>query len=202
MRLKTTLIEHQQNAVTKLKGLKVGGLLMEMGTGKTRALIELAYLRRSRIDKTVVFCPVALKQTWLYELHKHIENPSVYVFDDKTQQGNIPAVEWYLIGVESMSQSDRVVLAANELITDQTFVVLDESDTCKNHRAIRTQRITAISQRAAYRMVLTGTAVGEGVEDRWFRRAEFLLVDHLVAPEKSGIRQPVSCRPDLEAEAL
>jgi len=165
MRLKTTLIEHQQNAVTKLKGLKVGGLLMEMGTGKTRALIELAYLRRSRIDKTVVFCPVALKQTWLYELHKHIENPSVYVFDDKTQQGNIPAVEWYLIGVESMSQSDRVVLAANELITDQTFVVLDESDTCKNHRAIRTQRITAISQRAAYRMVLTGTAVGEGVED-------------------------------------
>lgn len=165
MRLKTTILEHQQSAINKLKGLKVGGLFMEMGTGKTRALIELAALRFHKIDRVIVFCPVALKHTWLYELCKHIESPSVCVFDDKSRQGRIPAAQWYVVGVESMSQSDRVVLAVNELVTDQSFVVLDESDTCKNHRALRTQRITAISQRAKYRMILTGTAVGEGIED-------------------------------------
>lgn len=165
MRLKTTLLEHQQAGFDKLKGLKVGGLFMEMGTGKTRTAIAFAEFRQAKIDKTVIFCPVALKQTWFYELHKHIENPSVYVFDDKSKQGKIPIADWYLVGIESMSQSDRVVLAANELITDQTFVALDESDTCKYHRALRTQRITAISQRAKYRIILTGTAVGEGVED-------------------------------------
>lgn len=165
MHLKTTILEHQSSAFEKLKGLKVGGLFMEMGTGKTRCLIELAAHRYSKIDNVIVFCPVALKQTWLYELHKHIENPSVYVFDDKSKQGKIPVADWYIVGVESMSQSDRVVLAVNDLVTDQSFVVLDESDTCKNHRALRTQRITAISQRAKYRMILTGTAVGEGIED-------------------------------------
>lgn len=165
MRLKTTLLDHQKPAVEKLKGLKVGGLFMEMGTGKTRCIIELAYLRRDRIDKIVVFCPVALKQTWRHELEKHIEAPSIYGFDDKTRQGRIPAADWYLVGIESISQSNRCVLAANDIITEQTFVVLDESDTCKNHRALRTRRITAIAQRARYRIVMTGTAVGEGVED-------------------------------------
>lgn len=165
MHLKTTILEHQQSAIDKLKGLKVGGLFMEMGTGKTRTLIELVAIRSLKIDRVIVFCPVALKQTWAYELNKHIASPSVYVFDDKSKQGRIPEAQWYLVGVESMSQSDRVVLAVNELVTNQSFVVLDESDTCKNHRALRTQRITAISQRSKYRMVLTGTAVGEGISD-------------------------------------
>lgn len=134
-------------------------------THNTRCLIEFAAIRHHKIDKVVVFCPVALKQTWLEELHKHVESPSVYVFDDKSRQGQIPAADWYIVGSESMGQSDRVTLAVNELVTDKTFIALDESDTCKNHRAIRTQRITAISQRAKYRMVLTGTAVGEGIAD-------------------------------------
>ncbi len=162
---KTTLLDHQLDAVDKLSGLRVGGLFMEMGTGKTRALIEFVSRRYEKIDCAIVFCPVALKQTWLHELHKHIENPSVYVFDDKSKQGKIPVADWYLVGVESMSQSDRVVLAVNELVTERSFIALDESDTCKNHRALRTRRITAICQRAKYRMVLTGTPVGEGVED-------------------------------------
>ena len=138
---------------------------MEMGTGKTLTLIELVRQRSRKIDRVVYFCPVNLKETVCHELHKHIEWPSVHVFNSKTRQGRIPEAFWYVVGIESMSQSDRTALAVNELITDHTFVALDESDTCKSHKALRTMRITAMSQRAKYRMILTGTAVGEGIED-------------------------------------
>lgn len=165
MRLLTTMLKHQQSAIDKLIKLRVGGLFMDMGTGKTRTLMEFAARRWEKIDKVVVFCPVALMATWRHELHKHIDSPSVYLFGDRTKQGKIPVAEWYLVGVESIGQSDRIALAANDIITDKTFVVIDESDTCKNHRAKRTQRITMMSQRAKYRMILTGTPVAEGIVD-------------------------------------
>lgn len=181
MQLKTKLAPHQRAAVEKLQGLRVGGLLMDMGTGKTLTLMEFVRLRQHKIDRVVYFCPVSLKETVLYELQHHIEDPSVYVFDDRTRQGRIPTAFWYIVGIESVGQSDRVTLAVNELITDKTFVVLDESDMCKNHRAVRTMRITAMSQRARYRMILTGTAVGEGVEDLYSQM-------YFLSPEILGYR--------------
>jgi SNF2 family DNA or RNA helicase len=161
----TDLMSHQQAATDKLKGLRVGALFMEMGTGKTRSIIQLAYERRKKIDKVVYFCPVNLKSTVEFELRKHIDDPKVYVFGDKTKMGRIPAAWFYIVGVESIGQSDRATLCANDLITDRTMVVIDESDTCKNHKALRTQRLTHMSQRARYRFIATGTAVGEGVVD-------------------------------------
>lgn len=165
MTLTTELMEHQRSAVNKLKGLRVGGLFMEMGTGKTRSIIQLAFERRFKIDKVVYFCPVNLKSTVEFELRKHIELPLIYVFDDKTTMKKIPDAWFYVVGVESIGQSDRVTLCANDLITDRTMVVIDESDTCKNHKALRTQRLTHMSQRARYRFIATGTPVGEGVVD-------------------------------------
>jgi SNF2 family DNA or RNA helicase len=163
--LKSSPLAHQQAAIAKLKPLRVGGLFMEMGTGKTFTAIALAALKSHKIDKVVYLCPVDLKATVVYELCKHAETPSVYVFDDKTTDANIPTADWYICGIESVGQSDRVTLALNALVADQTFVILDESDTCKNHAAQRTRRITQICQRSKYRLIMTGTAVGEGVED-------------------------------------
>jgi SNF2 family DNA or RNA helicase len=178
MTLTTNPLRHQQDAADKLKGLRVGGLFMEMGTGKTRALIQLAYDRRHKIDKVVYFCPVNLKTTVEHELQKHIDNPSVYIFDDKTKMGRIPDAWFYVVGVESIGQSDRVTLCANDLITDRTMVVIDESDTCKNHQALRTQRLTLMGQRARYRFIATGTPVGEGVVDL-YAQMKFLSPDIL-----------------------
>lgn len=165
MILTTELMDHQRSAVAKLKGLKVGGLFMEMGTGKTRTIIQIAFERRTKIDKVVYFCPVNLKRTVEFELQKHIENPSLYMFDDKTTMKKSVEAWFHIVGIESIGQSDRVALCANNLITDRTMVVIDESDTCKNHKALRTQRLTHMSQRARYRFIATGTPVGEGVVD-------------------------------------
>lgn len=169
----TTLYDHQRRAVEKLRRSRVGGLFMEMGTGKTRAAIDLVWLRRERIDCVVWFCPVSLKETIRYEIERHTHGAAVHVFDDRTRMGNIPPALWYIVGIESMSSSNRVTLAVNDLITEQSFVIVDESSYIKGHDSRRTQRITLLAERARYRLILTGTPISQGVVDL-FAQMKFL----------------------------
>ena len=169
----TELMPWQEAAVNKLKPTRVGGLFMEMGTGKTLTAIEIIKQRAHKIDKVVWFCPVSLKSTIFLEILKHTDAKDIYVFDEKTTSRNIPNMRWYIIGIESMSSSNRVVFAAKELITDKTFVILDESSYIKGHRAKRTERIILIAEKAKYRFVLTGTPISQGVEDL-FSQMKFL----------------------------
>lgn len=168
MNLRTSLFEHQVPAVDKLLPSRVGALFMDMGTGKTRTAIELVYRRLGRIDRVLWFCPVSLKETIRREILKHTDAGPVdiCVFDDRTSQRNLPrGAFWYIIGLESISGSDRVTLAARDLITEQTMVIVDESSYIKGHQARRTRRITAMSERARYRLLLTGTPLSQGVVD-------------------------------------
>ena len=175
MNLRTTLLEHQQPAVAKLLRSRLGALFMGPGTGKTRTAIEFIFLRQSKIDKVVWFCPVSCKETITYEIQKFTDasNADIHVFDDKTRQGHVPQVFWYIVGIESVSSSNRVMLAVNDLIAENTYVILDESTYIKNHRSRRTQRITAMAERCRYRTLLTGTPITEGVVDL-FAQMKFL----------------------------
>lgn len=173
MRLSTDLLEYQKDAVEKLVGLRVGALFMDMGTGKTRTAMELVARREDKISKVIWFCPVSLKETVRQELHKHIEEPNIYCFDHKTSSRSIPEAFWYVVGIESMSSSNRVILTANEIIDEKTCVIVDESSYIKGHRSKRTEWITRISQVARYRLILTGTPISQGVIDL-FAQMRFL----------------------------
>lgn len=173
MNLRTELMPHQIAAVEKVLPSRIGGLFMEMGTGKSRTSIELAHRRLRKIDKIVWFCPVSLKETVRQEIRKHTDCDQVYVFNGKTTEFNLPPVLWYVVGIESMSSSNRVVLAVNHLITEKTFVILDESSYIKGHNAMRTERLTFICSRARYRLILTGTPLSQGIVDL-FSQMKFL----------------------------
>ncbi len=162
---KTSLMAHQVAAVKKIKPTRVGGLFMEMGTGKSRTAIELVQRRFRKIDHVIWFCPVSLKETVRQEILKHTDCEDIYVFDDKTTEENLLAARWYVVGIESMSASRRVILAVKKLITERTFIVLDESSYIKGHYAKRTERITSFSRIARYRLALTGTPLSQGVVD-------------------------------------
>ena len=164
MNCSTSLFDHQQRAVDKLIRSRVSGLFMDMGTGKTRTAIEFAYLRQNRIGNVVWFCPVSLMETVRYEIEKHT-GEQAYVFDDDTTMRTVPDTFWYVVGIESISSSDRVTLTANSIVTPESFVIVDESSYIKGHASIRTRRITRIGSRARYRMILTGTPVSQGVVD-------------------------------------
>ena len=169
----TELYGYQQAAVQKLEKTRVGALFMDMGTGKTRTSIELATLRWERVDHVVVCCPVSLKETWRRELHKHLVSPDVHVFGRSTRSDTLPEADWHLVGIESISQSDRQTFALNELVGEDTFLVVDESGYIKNHKALRTQRLIHVGKRARYRLILTGTPISNGVEDL-FAQMKFL----------------------------
>lgn len=174
----TSLYAYQAVGVEKLLPLRIGALFMDMGTGKTRCAIELAARRQQRISRVVWFTPVSLKLTVAEEIAKHTTGEDVYVFDDSTASDNLPGCFWYIVGIESMSSSDRVVLAADKLIDADTMVIVDESSYIKGHAAMRTMRITELSRRSRYRLLLTGTPLSQGVEDL-YAQMRFLSPDIL-----------------------
>ncbi len=173
MNLKTELMPHQIPAVQKVLPSRIGALFMDMGLGKSRTAFDLVYQRQERIDKVVYFCPVSLKETVRQEILKHTGSSDICVFDHKVTDRTLPKAFWYIIGIESMSASTRMVLAANKLITSKTMVILDESSYIKGHYAKRTLRITKIAERAKYRLILTGTPISQGVVDL-FSQMRFL----------------------------
>jgi SNF2 family DNA or RNA helicase len=167
MNLKTKLLPHQAKAVQKVLPTRIAGLFCEMGTGKTRTAFELVARRQGKFDHVVYFCPVSLKETVQREILKHTDctRADIYIFNDRTNEVNLPRAMWYIIGIESMSTSTRVVLAASKLITTRTFVILDESSYIKGAYSMRTMRITKLSEKARYRLILTGTPLSQGVVD-------------------------------------
>lgn len=174
----TELYPHQVKAVEKQLPLKVGALFMDMGTGKTRVAIELIARRQQRISKVVWFCPVSLKLTIAEEFTKHTRGENIFIFDDEITDYGIPPAFCYIVGIESMSSSDRVVLTVNKLIDEDTFVVVDESSYIKGHASKRTMRITEIAKRSRYRLLLTGTPLSQGVVDL-YAQFKFLSPDIL-----------------------
>jgi hypothetical protein len=170
----TDLMPHQETAVAKLLPSRVGALFMDMGTGKSRTLIELARIRQAKVDRVIWFCPVSLKQTILFEILKHTDcqPEDVHVFGSRTSAKTVPmGCQFYVVGIESMASSNRVVAAVNQLITEQTYVVVDESSYIKGYRSIRSQRIINMSARARYRTILTGTPFTQGVIDLYAQMA-------------------------------
>lgn len=174
----TDLLPHQRPAVEKLFPMRVGAFFMDMGTGKTRCAIELAARRQQRTSKVVWFCPVSLKMTIAAEIAKHTTGESCFVFDDTTDSQNLPQAFWYVVGIESMSSSDRVVLAVDKIVDGDTFAVVDESSYIKGHASLRSMRIAEICKRARYRLLLTGTPISQGVEDL-YAQMRFLSPDIL-----------------------
>lgn len=166
----TDLLPHQADAVAKLLPSRVGALFAEMGTGKSRMLIELAKLRagKRKIDRVIWLCPTSLKPTVVAEILKHTDcgEGAIHVFDEDTDAQSVPQDRlWYVVGIEGIGSSTRLVSALNAVVTEACLVAMDESTYIKGPFAKRTQRLTSIARRARYRIVLTGTPVTQGVVD-------------------------------------
>jgi SNF2 family DNA or RNA helicase len=171
----TKLLAHQKKAADLMEPIRINALFMEMGTGKSRTAIELAVRRQLRISNVIWYCPVSLKETVFQEILKHTDSTAsdIHIFDSKTSVHTVPGVKWYIVGIESMSASKRVIFAANHITDKNSFVIVDESSYIKGHRSSRTNWITDISKKTRYRAILTGTPISQGVVDL-FSQMRFL----------------------------
>lgn len=167
MQTTTDLMPHQAAAVDKLMPARVGALFMEMGTGKTRAAIELVARRAHRVDHVVWCCPASLRATAAYEWRKHTDLAAcdVAVWGDAVTARALPDARVHIVGLEGVGSSARIVGALRALITTRSYVIVDESGYIKGHRARRSERLAVLARPARYRLILTGTPITQGVQD-------------------------------------
>ena len=173
MKVTSTPYQHQTAAFEKMHPSRVGALIMDMGTGKSLVAIMLAKAREKKIKRVIWCCPVTLKPNVAREIFRHTDcGPNdVYQFKASTTDKNMPECFWYIVGLESISSSDREVMALNAIVDEHTMLIVDESSYIKGHRAKRTKRLCLIGKKARYRLVLNGTPISEGIEDLYAQMA-------------------------------
>jgi superfamily II DNA or RNA helicase len=162
MKLLTDLYPWQRAAVDKLMGIRVGALYMEMGTGKTRTALEMIQRRidARKIDHALWLCPCSVRENLRQDIRKHAEGALAHIA---------------IYGIESLSSSLKLYGLLDKYVNaGTTMLIVDESNLVKNHKAIRTQRITHLARQCRYRLILNGTPVSRNEADLF---AQWYLMD-------------------------
>lgn len=169
MILKTELLPHQVKAVEKLSKIKVGALYMEMGTGKTRTALELIANRinAGKVDYILWLCPCSVKGAIELEIRKHT--------------ANVPGLT--ICGIETLSSSIKTRSKLFQLVKEKkVFLIVDESNLVKNHKAERTKAITYLSKNCQYKLILNGTPISRNEADLF---AQWYILDWRILGYKS-----------------
>lgn len=163
--LKTSLLPYQVPAYEKLRKIKVAALYLEMGLGKTRTAIELIKNRydRGKINYVLWLCPCSVKTNLERDIKKH-------------SKGLLDITS--IIGIESISMSDRTYLMALDIVMKHDcYLIIDESNLVKNYFAKRTQRITELGRKCSYKMILNGTPITKNEADLY---SQWYIMDHRI----------------------
>lgn len=158
----TDLYPWQTAAVEKLLPIRVGACYMEMGTGKTRTALEIIKRRMDagKLKHVLWLCPCSVRQNLREDIRKHSDTALAHIA---------------IYGIESLSSSIRLYdLLMRYVMAAETMLIVDESNLVKNHRAIRTQRVTELAKKCRYRMILNGTPVSRNEADLF---AQWYLLD-------------------------
>ena len=166
---------HQIEALKRSVDKENYAYFMEMGTGKSKVLIDNMSMLydKGRIDGVLIIAPKGVYRNWLSEelplhLPDHIEKTIVLwkAAISKTQQRRLNTLfetnedlHILLMNVESLSTKKGVDFATRFLISHKTLLAIDESTTIKNPKAKRTRNILELSKDAKYRRILTGSPV-------------------------------------------
>ena len=188
-KFKTKPYEHQLTALEKSWNKETYAYFMEMGTGKTKVLIDnLAMLYdRGKVDGALIISPKGVLGTWYIQeipthLPDHIESVSVLWQSTINQKQQIKLNRLFesgedlhilIMNVEALSTSKGKLFAAKFLRSHKSLMVIDESTTIKNPKAKRTKNIIDLSRLAVYRRILTGSPVTRNPLDL-YSQCEFL----------------------------
>jgi SNF2 family DNA or RNA helicase len=188
-KFKTKPYAHQLTALEKSWNKENFAYFMEMGTGKTKVLIDnLAMLYdKGKIDGALIVAPKGVVKTWYEQelpthLPDHIENVSVLWQPNitKGQQEKLEslfeietALHILVMNVEALS-TDKGVKFANKFINShKAMMAIDESTTIKTPTAKRTKNIIGIGQNAKYKRIMTGSPITKNPLDL-YTQCEFL----------------------------
>ena len=188
-KFKTKPYAHQLTALEKSWNKENFAYFMEMGTGKTKVLIDnLAMLYdKGKIDGALIVAPKGVVKTWYEQelpthLPDHIENVSVLWQPNitKGQQEKLEslfeietALHILIMNVEALSTDKGVKFATKFINSHKAMMAIDESTTIKTPTAKRTKNIIGIGQNAKYKRIMTGSPITKNPLDL-YTQCEFL----------------------------
>ena len=188
-KFKTKPYKHQLTALEKSWNKETYAYFMEMGTGKTKVLIDNMSMLydKGKIDGALIIAPKGVVKTWHEQeipthLPNHIENVTVLWQPNITKQqetklNNLFALNMHLhifvMNVEALSTDKGVQFAEKFLRSHKTLMAIDESTTIKTPTAKRTKNIINLGRAAKYRRIMTGSPVTKNPLDL-YTQCEFL----------------------------
>ena len=188
-KFKTKPYAHQMTALEKSWNKETYAYFMEMGTGKTKVLIDnLAMLYdKGKVNGALIIAPKGVVGTWYdnelpTHLPNHIENVTVLWQANitKKQQESLDSLfsegeglHIIIMNVEAFSTNKGKEFAAKFMSCHNTLMAIDESTTIKTPTAQRTKNILNLSKDAKYRRIMTGSPVTKNPLDL-FSQCEFL----------------------------
>ena len=190
-RYKTKPYDHQLQALKKSWAQKNYALFMEMGTGKSKVLVDnIAMLYdNGAIRAALIVAPKGVYKNWdqiefPVHLPDHVEHTKVLweanitkkkqaeldtLFDGKEE------LKILIMNVEAFSTSKGLDFAHSflNIFLGRALIGIDESTTIKSPTAKRTKNILTIGELAKYRRILTGSPVTKSPLDL-YSQCEFL----------------------------
>jgi SNF2 family DNA or RNA helicase len=174
-RFKTKPYEHQLIALEKSWDKEEYAYFMEMGTGKSKVLIDnIAILYdKGKINGVLIVAPKGVYKNWYSSeipthLASHVQYKSVLwtASISKTKQEELNSLfksdfnlHVLVMNVEAFSTKKGLQFALKFLNSHKTLMAVDESTTIKTPSAKRTKSILALSKSAVYRRILTGSPI-------------------------------------------
>jgi len=188
-KFKTKPYAHQLKALEMSWNKEVFAYFMEMGTGKSKVLLDNISMLydRGKINGALIVAPKGVYKNWFdseipIHLVNHIEKKTVLwqALINKKQQDKLDTLfksevdlHILIMNVESFSTKKGLDFAAKFLSCHNALVAIDESTTIKNPGAQRTKNILRLSKLSKYRRILTGSPVTKSPLDL-FTQCEFL----------------------------
>ena len=193
-RFKSKPYEHQLVALEKSWDKEEFAYFMEMGTGKSKVLIDnIAMLYdKGKINAAMIIAPKGVYRNWLSSeipthMPSHIQYKSVLwtASTSKTKDKEYQSLfetdynlHIFIMNVEALSTPKGLTFARKFLSCHNTLIAVDESTTIKTPKAARTRNIISIANLAKYRRILTGSPITKSPLDL-YTQCKFLN-EHLL----------------------
>jgi len=188
---KTVPYAHQITALEKSWDKENYAYFMEMGTGKSKVLIDNMSMLydHGHINGVLILAPKGVYRNWQRQeipthLPNHIEDFTVAwtPTPNKVEKEMLESIikdpkdltlDIFLMNIEALHTPKGSRFAERFLNGHRAMIVIDESTTIKNPKAIRTKNALKLSTLAKYRRILTGSPVTRDPIDL-FSQCEFL----------------------------
>jgi SNF2 family DNA or RNA helicase len=212
---KTTPFKHQLEVFLDSRDREFFALLMEQGTGKSKVIVDTtAWLYgQGEIDSLLVVAPNGVHRNWIlnelpihmpeyvdYEAAWYASGPNKKEKEAINKVLNQKGLKIIAINVEALATVNGVTFARDFIINSNCLMVIDESTTIKNPKAVRTKAAIKLGNHAKFRRILTGTPITQGPLDAY---TQFNFLDPTILNESSfyGFRNRYAIMKEMRTSA-